>query len=106
MAALKPLFDDVRQDPALRWFGAALALINALTAAFWLTVQPIARILDRGTEPICWPFLDQCARFRIWDESTVTGIVVAMGVAALLNAAVFALRRFCGHGCVLWMSPR
>lgn len=92
-------FADVCADPALRAFGAALALINVLTAVFWLTVQPIASILDRGTEPICWPFFEACGQFRALDAGTITALVTALAMSAVLNALLFISRRTCRAGC-------
>ena len=55
---------EIRDDPSLRLFGCALALIHALTMLYWRQIDAIG-FLARGTESICWPLVPGCEALRV-----------------------------------------
>src|ERR1041385_3568009 len=81
--------EEIESDSALRWYGAALALVNAITAIYWLIVHPIARILDPRLTPICWPLIPNCQALRLLNPVALNTIVVTLLCAAVCNAALF-----------------
>lgn len=81
--------EEIAQDRALCWFGAALALVNAVTAVFWLTRQPVADMLAPSVAPVCWPFFEGCYRWRVLTPNVLDVLVVSLLVVAVVNAALF-----------------
>lgn len=82
---------EIADDTALRWYGAALALVNAITALHWALVEPLGRILAPTVPPICWPFVTNCQNFRL-DPAIADPLVGVLFVGAVANAALFAKR--------------
>ncbi|HXT71035.1 MAG TPA: hypothetical protein VN700_14835 [Vicinamibacterales bacterium] len=79
-------------DPVLRAYGAALAAANALTAVYWFGDLGPAQVLSPTTTPVCWPFFEDCFRFRLLPEQAVAGIVAGLLVASMWNAFMFMAR--------------
>ena len=94
MRLLGKQVDEIAEDPVLRFYGVALAMVNAVTAVFWLTGGHFSEILDPKVAPICWPFLDSCQAFRIASPVTATGLVVTLLFAAIANATLFTQVRW------------
>jgi hypothetical protein len=80
---------EIHADDALRWYGAAVSLLNGITALYWLQTLHIDRVLAETTSPICWPMLDNCYRWRVASGAGVTLLVAGLGVASLVNARLF-----------------
>jgi hypothetical protein len=91
MAVVRRQIQEIAADPVLRWYGAALALVNALTAVHWTLVEPVRLILSPALAPICWPFLSNCALWRL-DQAAVQPLIGVLFIGAVVNAALF-LRR-------------
>lgn len=81
--------DEISDDKALAAFGAALAGISVLTAAFWLAIEPVDQILAPGEPPVCWPFFRQCADWRLVPPAGILGIIGTLLLGGLLNVALF-----------------
>jgi hypothetical protein len=102
--------DSSAADSGLRYYGLALALVNVVTAAFWLMVQPVSHILDGRTAAICWPFFESCYQCRFLGPESITLIVVAFGVASCVNATLFMDRPTAKAGywllliCTIWKA--
>jgi len=96
--------DEIAGDAVLRRYGAALALTHALSAIFWLDVQPLGRILDPALMPVCWPFFPQCHAWRILDPAAITGLVVLLLALALVTSARFVRAETVRSGYWLLMA--
>lgn len=84
---------EIGADPALRAYGAALALANVVTAVYWLFVHPVDRVLDPALTPVCWPFIPNCETLRLLSPMALTVVVLAFLFASAYNAALFAIAR-------------
>jgi len=93
MSFFQRQINEVAHDPALRLYGACLAAINSLSAYFWLTVEPIDRVLAPTTPPVCWPFVPGCTLLRIMTQGQVAAVVWVILCAGLINSALFASPR-------------
>ncbi len=85
--------EEIERDPVLRRYGAALALINFVTALFWLTTERLDQILAPAVAPICWPFLDSCGAWRIVSQDGIAAAVYLLLILALVNAFMFCQLR-------------
>jgi hypothetical protein len=63
-----------------------------VTAVFWLTTQPLSKVLDPAVPPVCWPFFEHCAEWRLLDPAAVTGVVLTLLLLAVVNAILFIQR--------------
>ena len=85
---------EIRADRAVRWYGVAVALLNGVTALFWVQSYQIDRILADTTSPICWPMFQSCHTWRLASGPGVALIVASLGVVSVINALLFLdLRR-------------
>lgn len=55
---------EIRDDPALRLYGSALALTHAVSMLFWRDTSVIG-FLGRGSEAVCWPLVRGCEALRV-----------------------------------------
>jgi hypothetical protein len=86
--------EEIAQDPALRIYGALLAVTHALSFLVWRQVG-VARMLA-STEALCWPFWEDCQKFRVFSaEQIQTFLWVYLGLA-LCSAALFLKSRWTG----------
>lgn len=81
--------DEIHRDSALQLYGSALALVNALTAYYWLLSKPASAIIGRPSPAICWPFFENCGVFRLLSEAQVVALLVLLLVASLACSWVF-----------------
>ena len=84
---------EIRDDPALRLYGCALALTHALTMLFWREIGA-SDFLARGTESICWPLVPGCEALKVLPEGPLAWVLRGYFVAGLGVAALFVLPRF------------
>lgn len=85
---------EIRQDRALHWLGAILALANGLAAVHWGFSQRLDQLLDPSHWPaICWPFFDSCAQVHGVSADLVHAGLLLLGVWAVGVAALFARGR-------------
>jgi hypothetical protein len=84
---------ELEADPALRWYGVAVALINGLTAIFWLTVHRLDQILRPEIPEVCWPFFENCRPWRINNPGAARLVLFVLGALSIVNAALFIRRR-------------
>jgi hypothetical protein len=80
---------EIEADRAIRLYGACVALLNGITAVFWLTSYKIDAILDPETSPICWPLLEGCYRWRVLPAGAIALVTIFLGIAAVVNARLF-----------------
>jgi len=91
--ALEAQVDEIRADPVLRLYGAALALLNVLTVQYW-RVSGEQTVMSRATEPICWPLVPNCAALRVLTDGEVHRLLQLFTLGAVAVAALFLWRRF------------
>jgi len=96
--------DEITQDRALCAYGAALALVNALTCIYWLRVPRLDQLLSPDIAPVCWPFFPSCDAVRVLPGGAIFGIVFGLLVFSLLNAAAFFNRPRGGWWLLLILS--
>jgi len=85
--------DEIRADPVLRIYGAALALVNVLTVLFWRATGEQS-VMSRGSEPICWPLVPSCADWRMLTDGEVHRLLQVFALGSVAVAALFLWRRF------------
>ena len=84
---------EIAADPVLRIYGVALAGVHLLTFLFWRTDFPLQLVLPVGTTPICWPFFEDCHRFRFLTAPAVDALLWGYLALGSVAAALFARRR-------------
>ncbi len=97
---------EIASDPVLRVFGIILAFVHVLTFFFWRRGTPLQAVLPVGTTPICWPFFEECHRFRFLTTAGVEAILWSYLGLALLAMALFARRSRVGaaYACRLLLE--
>ncbi|TFH31573.1 MAG: hypothetical protein E4H00_03235 [Myxococcales bacterium] len=90
---------EVRDDPALRAYGAVLALIHVLTA-WWLFDNRLYLLLPT-TDPVCWPLVPGCDALRVLSPRMLRVVVVGYGSLGALATVLFLCRRTAGVAFVL-----
>jgi hypothetical protein len=79
--------DEISADPILRVYGTILAFVHVLTFVHWQLGSLLRRTLSADGVPICWPFFEDCHRFRVLGPAGVDAILwgyLTLAVAALL----------------------
>jgi hypothetical protein len=82
----KAQIDEIAADPALRFYGACLGLAHLLCFIKW---RRQASVLSDGG--VCWPFFEDCFRYRILDAGQVDLVLWGFGAAALVSVVLFLL---------------
>jgi hypothetical protein len=84
--------EEIRADPALTLYGAALAAASVLTSIQWQFRSGVSLMLGGGADRLCWPFWEQCndVRFSVW---TVHYTLWAFLVLSALAGGCFLRRR-------------
>jgi hypothetical protein len=90
---------EVRDDPALRVYGAVLALIHVLTAC-WLYDSRLY-LLVPTTDPVCWPLVPMCDALRVLSPRMLRLVVLSYGSLGGLAAVLFLRRRTVGVALAL-----
>ena len=83
--------EEIWADPVLRIYGEALAFVHVLTFIHWERASLLRRVLSPGTIPICWPFFEECHRFRVLGPAGVEALL--WGYLALAGAALLLFTR-------------
>jgi hypothetical protein len=91
--ALRANIDEIAGDPALRLYGALLALTHLLSFVHWRITQPLELFITRSPSPICWPFLPSCGALRFLDANGAVELAWAYAALALAGAALFLMGR-------------
>ncbi len=92
---------EIEADPALRAYGAALAVLHVLAYVHWNLNQPLASLLDQQGVALCWPFLPGCADWRVFDAPTIARFLLVYALTAVGAILCFAERRATAAGWVL-----
>ncbi len=88
--------DEIRRDPALRAYGAVLGAVHALGYLYWSLVQPAAEIASARTSVVCWPFLQDCARYRVLGRGPLEAVLLVYLATGLLATMLFWRERLVG----------
>lgn len=88
----------MRDDPALRLYGAALACVQAVVALWWSGGRA-AHHLGPDADPICWPVFQDCFAWREAMAAQLDWLLPVMLGSSVLVAALFAARRTVVLGC-------
>jgi len=83
--------NEIGMSRALRWYGAALAMIHPLAASVWWDLAPA--ILSETRDAICQPYWTDCAMFRAGDPSVVETALLAYGFLGVICAGLFLAGR-------------
>ena len=86
---------EVGGDPALRAYGAVLALLNFVGATFWI-VNDVMRSAARDIEPICWPLVPACQALRVLPYEGLLALAIASALGSLVVALLFGRRATVG----------
>jgi hypothetical protein len=92
VSVLAAQVEEIRTDPVLRVYGAGLALVNLLSVMFW-RLEGEQNVMSRAAEPICWPLLPGCERWRGLTLGQVETLLEVFGLASAIVAALFVWRR-------------
>ena len=79
-------------DPAIRVYGAFIALTHAVCMLFWRSSDAVV-FLGKGTEATCWPMLPGCEALRIFTTRELTWAFRGYFGAAILVALLFLVPR-------------
>jgi hypothetical protein len=82
---------EIAADPALRVYGALLALAHTLCFAHWRLQWDLEHVIGRSALAICWPFFEACGSFRFLDAGGVDALLYCYAALSLATALLFAL---------------
>ena len=86
--------EEIGRDPALRIYGAAIALLHVLAFAHWEWMHPLTQHLDPRVGPaVCWPFFESCYDWRLLSPAGVQQFLWAYCLFAVATMALFSRRR-------------
>jgi len=77
---------EIREDSALRIYGACLAIGNVLSYTNWKGVYIPKYLID---EPICWPFFESCHKLRFLNVDQINLVFSAFGIASVIGVILF-----------------
>lgn len=83
---------EIASSKVLRFYGAALALIHAVTWTFWR--QSVPAYLSDSLNPFCWPFFSNCQVIHGIPSLLVSAALGMYLILALLTAAAFLVGRY------------
>ncbi len=82
--------EEISSDAAVRFYGACLAFCQVLTFFKW---RRQVSHLSNETEPFCWPFFEDCFKYRFFDRSEATEILWIYGAMSVVGVLWFLSRR-------------
>lgn len=97
---------EIEKNPALRWYGAALAAVHAFTLIFWLT-PALGPWQDAGfflEHPVvmCWPFFPSCEAIRPWFLPVWKPLMAAYAGLTVAGIFFFVRGRVRAGTAALW----
>ena len=82
--------NEIFEDAVLRYFGACLALTNAITAYFWIDKESgFSLLTSQSVNRTCWPFLPGCTLLSFPNIALFNFVMLFMGIASLFVAIGF-----------------
>ncbi len=90
---------EIEADPALRFYGIALAATNLLTA-YWLLDHDLASVVASGEDAYCWPLVPGCEALRVLSAGQLHVAFYAYAAVALASALAFLRPRTTVYGYV------
>jgi hypothetical protein len=81
---------ESRASIGLRYFGAALALTNVITAFYWLTSPTLFKGVNlAAATTVCWPFFQNCDISRNFVFENATAFNLSLGFLGLASILAF-----------------
>jgi len=81
---------EIKGSPALRRFGALLALGHVITFVFWTASKDLPGLLaQRPHAAICWSFFEDCWRLRPIPRALIHWALIVYCVLAVLGTLLF-----------------
>lgn len=90
---------EIGTDACAYAFGFCLVASHGAVLLFFVNVPILANLLKEA-EPLCWPYFEDCWRYRL--ESLHGLALLALGYGGLIGAAALALAR--GYPRVFWIT--
>lgn len=82
---------EIESDKALSWFGVFLSLTHVWTFLYWIFDLKVPQILSNNVAPICWPFFENCFKYRFFTYAQISNILYLYLFLGLAVAALFTL---------------
>lgn len=99
MSIVRRYFDlqitEITKDKALRLYGVFVAAGQVLTFWSW-HVSGVVNLLSNEVEPLCWPFFENCFRYRILSYDEVKLLLFLFGFVSAIGVLLFLSKRLCG----------
>jgi hypothetical protein len=96
--------EEIRADAILRVYGSLLAVVHVLTFVHWFRGALLQRILAQGTLPICWPFFEECYRFRMLGQTGIDALLWGYFTLAIAALLLFTRRWTTGAAYVVLLA--
>jgi hypothetical protein len=93
---------EISADRVLRTYGSVLASVHILTFLHWGGEPGLAEVIAADALPICWPFFEECHRFRFLTPAAVRAVLWAYLATAV--GTLFAWRRAVAAGYWLLLA--
>jgi len=85
---------EIKNDTALRIFGVFMGMGHVYSVMNWMAKKQYMNLAKTG-EPLCWPFFEDCFKYRFFNSVEMKGIFVLFGICALIGALLFIPKRYC-----------
>ena len=87
--------DGIKKDTALRFYGAFLAVGQVLTFWAWHSTKAVNYLSDEA-KPVCWPFFENCFRYRFFNYDEAKLILFLFGFISVIGVLLFLSKKLCG----------
>lgn len=97
--------NEISKDAALRFYGAFLAVGQVLT--FWVWhVGKAANYLSDEARPVCWPFFENCFRYRFFSYDEARLILFLFGLVSVIGVLLFLSNKLCAaaYGWLIFVN--
>lgn len=94
---------EIEHSRALRFYGAALALVNVGTALLWKTIFKGSLVIIKSGDPIsfCWPYFADCAQYKTHSFYVAAFVLYLYLAISLSSIPFFFSKRWVSTGMVL-----
>lgn len=92
LASGRRFIDELVSDPLLFSYAWAIVAGHVVVWLFFARTNVLVVLGDRN-DPICWPFFEDCWRFRFGDAAQVSWVLVAYAVLLMVAGAALVWRR-------------
>lgn len=88
---LSTTLQEIKSSPALRWYGAFLALSHALSAFFWMDHS--VDLVVANSHTLCWPVFPICESLKFQSFASAASFLSLYSFLGILTALFFAFRK-------------